>query len=209
MESTLTNARDKTTIDLSNLMQAAVLIPFAIPMSDDANEPHLRLRGREQALLPIPLSTKLVLTVRTLTVEHHKGQISFPGGRVEPTDTSLEHTALRETEEEIGLQSSRIEVVGEMPDFPTVASGFKIKPFIGLVRDLGTHELRLKSNEVEKILFVPLYHLLDTSNSQLETFERNGLRYQIRAFHYEGHRIWGATGFMIQTLLEKYLIQGE
>src|SRR5690606_3154357 len=123
------------------------------------------------------------LTVRTHTVEHHKGQISFPGGAFEAHDSSLEDTALRETFEEIGLARELVQIVADLPDIPTIATQFRVKPFVGLVQ--GIPRFQPSPHEIGEILRVPLSHLLDPANSVLENYERNGLRYQIKAYHYD------------------------
>lgn len=187
-------------IEESELIPAAVLIPLIIG-SSTASE-IVRFKGRAGPI-GLPLSTKIILTVRTHTVEHHKGQISFPGGVFEPQDSSLEETALRETHEEIGLAREFVEIVGELPDIPTVATRFRVRPYVGLVREYP--EFQPNAHEIGEILLVPLKHLLDPANAALETHERNGVKYQINAYHFNSHRIWGATGLMLQMFLEKYI----
>lgn len=184
-----------------DLIPAAVLIALLVDSNDDSGET-VHFKGKT-GLIKVPLSTKIVLTVRTQTVEHHKGQISFPGGVFESHDSSLEETALRETHEEIGLKREFIEIIGELPEVPTVATRFRVTPYIGLVREYP--EFEPNAHEIGEILLVPLYHLLDATNSVLETYERNGMNFKIRAYHFNSHRIWGATGSMLQTFLEKYI----
>jgi 8-oxo-dGTP pyrophosphatase MutT (NUDIX family) len=195
MESTSVNAEQE-------LISAAVLIPLLVDPAESSSESvGLKTRTGE---IRLPLSTQVLLTVRTNIVEHHKGQISFPGGRYEPSDSSLEETALRETLEEIGIGSDHVEVVAELPEIPTVATRYKVRPYVGVIRTKA--DFRPDPHEVEKILLVPLKHLLDPKHSVLETYERAGLRVQMRAYHFDSHRIWGATGRMLQTLLERFLV---
>lgn len=194
--------RDKLIPDSANLVPAAVLIPLIVPQNNAESSDLISLKTRE-GHIDLPLATQVVLTERTHTVEHHKGQISFPGGVFEPQDSSLEETALRETFEEIGLARECVQVVAELPDIPTIASKFRVRPFVGVVREQP--EFQPSPHEIGKILMVPLRHLLDPANSVLESHERNGVRYQIKAYHYESHRIWGATGLMLQVFLEKFI----
>jgi 8-oxo-dGTP pyrophosphatase MutT (NUDIX family) len=191
-------------VDIEELKPAAVLVPLIV--DNQAPEPSghheagpffLRSKSR---LLQIPSRTDVLLTVRSSTVEHHKGQISFPGGVREAGDASLLETALRETHEEIGLERRGIEIVGELPDVPTFVTQFRVRPFIGVVR--GRPLLRPNPSEIEEILFVPLRHLLDPAHLTMETYERSGVRIQTPAYHFHTHRIWGATARMLQSLLE-------
>lgn len=188
--------------DGADLVPAAVLIPLVVPPGAIEKAECVRLLTRG-APITLPLDTEVLLTVRTHTVEHHKGQISFPGGVFEPHDASLEDTALRETFEEIGLPREQVQIVAELPDIPTVATRFRVRPYVGLVRERP--ELQLSPHEIGEVLMVPLRHLLVPANSVVEQYERGGIRYQIKAYRFGSHRIWGATGLMLQTLLEKFL----
>ncbi len=161
-------------------------------------------------LIPIfrsPNGSKILLTVRTDLVEHHKGQISFPGGKKDPTDSSLLETALRETEEEVGIPRSEIKIVGELPPIPTVKTDYIVSTFIGIID--SDPKLQLNTHEIDSVLFVPIRHLLDPANSVLETYTLGGLQYKIKAYSFEGHRIWGATGRILQMFLENEKILGE
>ncbi len=183
---------------MTEVISAAVLIPIFFP--DPSAEPH-QTRQLHIFSRPVSSDAEILLTVRTNTVEHHKGQISFPGGKRDDTDANLLETALRETEEEIGLPREAVEIIGELSDTPTVRTSFLIRPFVGLVR--GRPALRANEIEIAEILFVPLTHLLDEANSTLETYEYGGSLYRIKAYHYQGHRIWGATARILQVFLEE------
>ncbi len=183
-----------------DLIPAAVLIPLLVKNSGAGLD--LRLKSRN-GLLALSSDTEVLLTVRSHEVEHHKGQISFPGGTLEQQDASLEEAALRESHEEIGLHPSEVEVVAELPNIPTVATRFEVTPFVGLVR--GNPELQPNPSEIGQIFTVPLHHLLNQANSVLETYERGGLSYQMRTYYFGSHRIWGATGLILQILLEKFI----
>ncbi|MBI2606002.1 MAG: CoA pyrophosphatase [Deltaproteobacteria bacterium] len=181
---------------MTDVIPAAVLIPIFLP--EPSTESH---QNRQLHIFSRPVSSnaEILFTVRTDTVEHHKGQISFPGGKRDDTDASLLETALRETEEEIGLSRENVEIIGELSDTPTVRTSFLIRPFVGLVR--GRPALSPSEIEIAETLFVPLAHLLDEANSTLETYEYGGSRYRIKAYHYQGHRIWGATARILQVFL--------
>lgn len=182
---------------------AGVLIPLLIHEKTKApvSTTSFCLKSN-QGPISLPSTTEIVFTVRAQTVEHHKGQISFPGGVFETTDASLECTALREAFEEIGLPPEQVEIVAELPEVPTVATDFQIKPFVGLVRQRPI--FKPNPQEIGQILLVPLAHLFAPENSKLEYYERGGARFPMRAYHYGQHRIWGATGRVLQTLLENF-----
>ncbi|MBI3556450.1 MAG: CoA pyrophosphatase, partial [Deltaproteobacteria bacterium] len=171
----------------NDLIPAAVLIPFITT----AGAGDLRLKSRNGPL-SISSATKILLTVRSHAVEHHKGQISFPGGVFEPSDMSLEDAALRESHEEIGLPRDQVEIVAELPQVPTVATRFQVTPFVGLVH--GHPQFQPNPAEIGQIIFVPLHHLLNPANSVLDSYNREGLTYQFKTYNFGPHRIWGATG---------------
>lgn len=141
----------------------------------------------------------ILFTKRTEHLHHHPGQISFPGGQVEPGDFSLIDTALRETEEEIGLDRRCVELIGPLPDYLT-GTGFCVTPVVGLVRTPFT--LALDTFEVAEAFEVPLSHFLDPANHQRHSMEYQG---QIRHFHampYNDYYIWGATAGIIMSLYQ-------
>ena len=139
----------------------------------------------------------VLLTQRTEHLSHHAGQISFPGGRVEPRDRGAVDTALRETEEEIGLDRSHIEVVGRLDIYETV-TGFSITPVVGIV-DEG-FSLRIDGAEVREAFEVPLDFVLDPANHQRHSREHDGARRYYDAMPYRDRYIWGATAGMLVNL---------
>ncbi len=141
----------------------------------------------------------VLLTQRTDHLLHHAGQISFPGGHTDPGDATPEETALRETEEEIGLHRRHVETIGRLNQYAT-RTGFSITPVVALIKP--PFELALDSNEVEEAFEVPLAFLLDPANHQRHSRETGG---QIREFHampYREYYIWGATAGMLINLYE-------
>lgn len=162
-----------------SLQKAAVLIPILV----QENELHV------------------ILTKRSETVQHHKGQICFPGGAVDDSDTSLWHTALRETHEEIGIESKLIYFIDELKRIVTPTL-FEITPYIGFVTCLP--ELNPNPHEIDEIITVPLRHFLDRNNLRFEEREYFGKSFTVPFFAYQHHEIWGATGKIILNFLERW-----
>ena len=161
--------------------------------------------GRDAASTPaavlIPLIVHKELTVlftqRTVHLKNHSGQVSFPGGRAEPGDASAEFTALRETEEEIGLAMQRVEVLARLPDYRT-RTGFRVTPVIGLVAP--PLELAPDPREVAEVFEVPLAFLMDERNRQRRTREFQGQQVGYYVFEYGERVIWGATAGILVNL---------
>lgn len=143
----------------------------------------------------------VVFTERTHQVEHHKGQVSFPGGACDDEDESLEATALRETYEEIGVRPDDVRLLGRLDDMVTV-SNFRVTPFVGAIAPESAYDYKLNDEEVASIVEVPLSFLLDEQNMELEVREHGGREVLVPAFAYGGHRIWGATARMLHQLIE-------
>ena len=140
----------------------------------------------------------LLLTQRSAELKHHAGQVSFPGGRWESDDADIVATALRETYEEVGIAQSDITVIGYMRPMPTI-TGYAVTPVIGVVS--GDIELQLDHTEVEYAFEVPLPFLLDPANRQLVERDVGGSIAVMAEYHYDGHRIWGATAFIIREFI--------
>lgn len=141
----------------------------------------------------------LLLTRRSAELRHHAGQVSFPGGRMEPGDASVVETALREAREEVGIAPSQVELVGYLAPMPTI-TGFVVTPVIGLVP--GDVDVAVDRNEVELAFEVPLPFLQDPGNRLLVEREFFGGIAEMPEFRYAGQRIWGATAFIIERLLK-------
>ncbi|MEX1194433.1 MAG: CoA pyrophosphatase [Dehalococcoidia bacterium] len=143
----------------------------------------------------------IVFTERTSKVEHHKGQICFPGGGSDETDPTPEATALRETFEEIGVKSEDVRIIGQLDDMVTV-SNFRVSPFVGVIQHEAGYEYEICDAEVERVIEVPLSFLMEDGNMELEVREHQGREVLVPAFSYNGHRIWGATARMLHQLIE-------
>lgn len=155
------------------------------------------------ALVPVidrPDGSTILLTQRTQHLHDHAGQISFPGGRVEPQDESPTATALRETEEETGLESRFVEIVGYL-DLYRTGTGFIVTPVVGLV-SMG-FSLAPDEFEVADIFEVPLDYVLDASNYRRETRCFDGIERTFDVIEYENRYIWGATAGMLVDLHKK------
>ena len=156
------------------------------------------------AAVLVPLVTRpegltTLFTQRTGHLEHHAGQISFPGGHVAPGDETPEETALRETEEEIGLARRHVEIVGRLSEYVT-RTGFRVTPVVGVVAP--PFRLAPDPHEVADVFEVPLDFLLDPSNHQRHSREVGGTIRQFYAMPYRGYYIWGATAGMLINLYE-------
>lgn len=159
------------------------------------------LRPRPAAVL-VPLVERgdelnVLLTYRSADLEHHAGQISFPGGRLEPDDPDPESAALRETEEEIGLGREFVEILGRLPDH-IIISGFQVTPVVALVRP--GFSLRLDPTEVAGTFEAPLRHLFDPGTHEprrIRVAQEELMAYDLP---WQEHRIWGATAGMLLTL---------
>jgi 8-oxo-dGTP pyrophosphatase MutT (NUDIX family) len=162
---------------------------------------------RAAVLVPVllePEGARLVYTVRRDHLQDHAGQISFPGGGMDPGDGSLLETALREAEEEIDLSPNFVEVIGELEEMYIPPSGFRVSPFVGLLPREA--ELVLHPDEVEAIFTVSLDELMSPGTFQKVLWTREGREYEVPVFAVEGpppRNIWGATAAMTAALLAR------
>ncbi|NOL48874.1 CoA pyrophosphatase [Pelistega europaea] len=140
---------------------------------------------------------QMILTRRASHLKKHSGQISFPGGRVDETDSSIVDTALRETLEEIGLTSKDIDIIGVLPDFFT-GTGFLMSPVVGLVK--SDYQLTISRDEVDEVFAVPLSFLLNPDNHFLhEVPVGTGTLRQYFSMPWKNYFIWGATAAVIRN----------
>jgi 8-oxo-dGTP pyrophosphatase MutT (NUDIX family) len=159
--------------------EAAVLVPLF--GAGEGEEPHL------------------VLTRRRSDLRRHAGEISFPGGRRDPEDSDLLATALREAEEEIGLDPSQATILGELPSVSTFATGYVIHPFVGAI-PAGV-AWRLSAREVDAVIELSLASV--RAGRTRTQMERRGFTFETDAFIVDEHLIWGATARIIDLLLAR------
>ena len=161
-------------------------------------------QGLRPAAVLVPLYAKagevfLVLQVRTYKVDHHKGQISFPGGMRDPEDRDSVDTALRESYEEIGLRHYVVEVVGLLDDSLTI-TGFRITPVVGRIP--ADYEFQTNPDEVHKLLEVPWSLFFSESNLEHGRLRHDDVMFEVDYYPYQGYQIWGATARIIRHLVD-------
>ncbi len=178
---------------------------------------HLRARPRQTttewdarpAAVLVPLyydagEWQVLFTERTHTVEDHKGQVAFPGGRVDEGDVDRVATALRETEEEIGLKREAVQVLGQLDELLTV-SLYRVTPVVGVFAWPATFQI--STEELSEVFGVPLRWLADPANVEVQYREPpphlpwRG-KVPVYYFHYNGHTIWGVTGRIVVNFLD-------
>ena len=140
-------------------------------------------------------------SVRSEIVLHHKGQISFPGGAEDPGDVDLKMTALRESEEEIGLAEEDVEILGQIDDFVTI-SNFVVSPYVGRITRAAPYPFAPSGYEVAELLEVPLPHLRDPVNTNTEPARWRDHMAPPPSYSFGEHLIWGATARMLGQFLE-------
>ena len=131
----------------------------------------------------------ILFTERSEQIGFHKGQVCFPGGTREPSDSSLLQTALREAEEEISLKAEDVEILGELDDITILTSNYVISPFVSFISTRPV--LRTDSKEVKGTFSIPLSFLMDETNFKQDS----------RSYEYEDHIIWGATAMILRQFI--------
>lgn len=175
-------------------------VHFVTIYGDQGVRPEASELTAASVLVPIVMreaEATVLFTRRTAHLKNHSGQISFPGGRAEPEDPSPEHTALRETFEEIGLAAERVELLGRLGDYHT-RTGYRITPVVGLVTP--PFELSPDGHEVDEVFEVPLAFLLDPANHQRHSREFQGETRHFFVISWRDYYIWGATAGMLVNL---------
>ena len=142
----------------------------------------------------------VVFTRRSDNVEHHKGEISFPGGTVHPDDSDLLDTALREGAEEIGVARDDVMILGGLDDIVTVSTGFVITPYVGIIP--YPYPFQINADEVAELILVPLGALMDERCVRASEVTWEGKKITTYHFHYQGDIIWGATARILKEFLD-------
>ncbi|MFP4598294.1 MAG: NUDIX hydrolase [Persicimonas sp.] len=161
-------------------------------------------RDLSESAVLVPLCERdgefhVLFTQRSHELRSHSGEVSFPGGRRELEDDSLIETALREAHEEIALDPSDVDVFGALTRIPTI-TGYRVTAYAGEFP--SPYDLILNPDEIHLIFQAPLAELADPANHRLEERDFGGEVYPVHFFDYQGHVIWGATGFLLHVLLE-------
>jgi 8-oxo-dGTP pyrophosphatase MutT (NUDIX family) len=198
-------ARARLNFDVPPGLTDASIIPLS---GDQGNDRMLEIVAREQPIRPAAVLIAVVdrpeptvlLTQRSAHLNDHAGQISFPGGKIDPTDASPLDAALREANEEVGLEREFIDPVGYLDLYGT-AFGFRILPTVARVRPGFT--LRVSAAEVDDVFEVPLAFLMNPANHQIHSKEFRGIERLYYAMPYEERYIWGATAGILRVLYER------
>jgi 8-oxo-dGTP pyrophosphatase MutT (NUDIX family) len=172
----------------------------------DSPEAHLEaeVHGATKAAVLVPLyvdrgELHVVFTKRREDLRRHPGEISFPGGRRDEQDADLIHTAQREAHEEIGLPPEAVEILGSLPPTPTIATGYAVYPFVGMLEQ--GREWTLSAREVAAVLELTLRDLREGFGRRL--IVRRGLPFWTSTYQVSDHLIWGATARILGDLLER------
>jgi 8-oxo-dGTP pyrophosphatase MutT (NUDIX family) len=178
----------------------------ALHQTDPDDRPGRDAATRAAAVL-VPIVQRegdllLVFIRRSDSVESHRGQVAFPGGRVDPTDTTLLDTALREAHEEVGIEPGAVDVLGGFPTMSTVSSGMRVAPFVGLLK--RPVDYLIQQAEVAEVFEVPLSALADARYRGLYEWRRDKDRpsSNFPAIFYSGQTIWGLTLRITESLLD-------
>ncbi|MBM4161718.1 MAG: CoA pyrophosphatase [Ignavibacteria bacterium] len=171
---------------------------FASYRRTEIHNPALTRAGVLVLLFMKDAELHFLLTKRTEDVEHHKGQISFPGGVMDEDDGSIVETALRECREEIGLLPDAVQILGLFDDYET-PSRFAVTPVVAYVPALP--KLKPNKQEVADVLEVPISLFLDKANERIEQRKRYGEIFDVYFYRYRDHDVWGATAAIIRSFL--------
>lgn len=181
-------------MDLKDRIKTALAAHVRVPMPP----------GPVPAAVLLPLFPKsgeyhVLLTKRTEHLNHHRGEIAFPGGSADPDDTDLLQTALRETWEEVGIAPEDVEILGVLDDFYSIHN-YLVTPYVGLFP--ADYPLRVNSWEIERILEVPLSHLLRPEVFRTEDWNWKGRQHPVHFYTFGDDEIWGLTAAILKQFLD-------
>lgn len=186
-----------------NIEEGNIISPYS--RIDEQNFKGFKQPVKEAAVL-VPFiereeSPNLVLTKRTLSLSKHKGQIAFPGGKIDKTDKSPSHAALREAHEEIGINQQQVKVLGKLPLYQTV-TGYNITPIVGALQ--APLSFKKQDDEVDEIFELPFEFMLDVKNFKRESVIYEGERREFWVLQYKDYYIWGATAAILRELAGRF-----
>ena len=175
-------------LDIPELKKSAILIP----------------------IYPNPKSFQILMTARSKKLNHHKGEMSFPGGKFDPsTDITLKDTALRETYEEIGIHKRNIDILGSLDDFPTF-TGYTIRPIIGIIKNPEKTDFKINHNEVSDLIRIPIEFLVQANLfTEIPFSNKSGKKIFVLSFNYidpmskKQFTIWGASAHILARFLKR------
>lgn len=197
------NLSEQLALKTMELDEENIISPYS--RSDEKNFNNFKPPVKEAAVLVSFLhrqdQSRLILTRRTLSLSNHKGQIAFPGGKIDKEDLSPSHAAIREANEEIGINQEQIKVLGKLPLYQTV-TGYNITPIVG---ELSPPFIFKKAeDEVDEIFELPVEFMMDVKNFKRESVIYQGERREFWALPFNDYYIWGATAAILRELAGRF-----
>lgn len=197
------NLSEQLALKTMELDEDNIISPYS--RSDEKNFKNFKPPVKEAAVLVSFLhrqdQSRLILTRRTLSLSNHKGQIAFPGGKIDKEDLSPSHAAIREANEEIGINQAQIKVLGKLPLYQTV-TGYNITPIVG---ELSPPFIFKKAeDEVDEIFELPVEFMMDVKNFKRESVIYEGERREFWALPFNDYYIWGATAAILRELAGRF-----
>ncbi|WP_188720510.1 CoA pyrophosphatase [Actibacterium pelagium] len=190
--------------DIRDQLNRALSVTGGVSSDFDLNPDVVLPEGRKlrpaAVLVGVTMDGSVLLTKRSSRLKHHPGQIAFPGGKQDEGDANLAATALREAQEEVGLPTEIVDIIGTLPTHETVTS-FTVTPIVGLIRE--RFDPLPEAGEVEEVFTVPLTHVTNPARFQVEYRRWQGRRRRYYTVPYGPYYIWGATARILRGLAER------